>query len=147
MPLALGFSLALSLAITGSTAPPAGGLAAVIAAVPTQTVQQYIENYFTDVPVMIDIARCESHFRQFNTVGGVYRGKTNRYDIGAMQINELYHKEKATDMGLNLSNLEDNVAYARYLYETEGTKPWNSSKVCWSPANANSDTAKVAVVK
>jgi len=49
-----------------------------------------------------------------------------------MQINVLYHAKTAEKLGLNVHDLDDNVAYARYLYEKQGAKPWMSSSACWA---------------
>ena len=48
-----------------------------------------------------------------------------------MQINRYYHEEKANELGYNLEVIEGNMAYAKYLYEKEGSKPWLSSSKCW----------------
>jgi len=50
-----------------------------------------------------------------------------------MQINEYYHTDKAKKLGLNLRTVEGNLAYAKYLYDKEGTQPWISSSKCWNP--------------
>jgi len=100
-----------------------------------QTVEEYVTEYFADAPVMIAIAQCESHFRQFDKSGSIHRGKINRSDLGVMQVNEYYHGEKAKTLGLDLYTIEGNVQYARYLYEKEGTTPWLSSGKCWKPKN------------
>ena len=52
------------------------------------TVEEYVTEYFNDIPIMSDIAFCESTFRQFNENGDTLRGKENYLDIGVMQINE-----------------------------------------------------------
>lgn len=80
---------------------------------------------------MVDIASCESHFRQLNKDGNILRGEQNPLDVGAFQINEHYHLEAAKKMGLDIETLEGNIKYARYLYDTQGTKPWNWSRACW----------------
>lgn len=97
------------------------------------TIQSYLSQYFADTPVLIEIARCESQFRQFIRDGEAIRGRVNKYDVGVMQINELYHLEKAQELGLDISTLDGNLAFAKYLYEKYGTKPWASSSKCWAP--------------
>jgi len=81
---------------------------------------------------MVDIAKCESQFRQTNQNGKVLRGTANSFDVGVMQINEKYHLEKSKKLGLNIYSLEGNMAYARYLYEKEGARPWLASSKCWA---------------
>jgi hypothetical protein len=96
-----------------------------------ENVARYVKDYFHDIPVMNKIAKCESRDRQIDKNGNIVRGRKNTYDIGVMQINELYHAETAKKMGLDLYSIEGNVRYARYLYEKFGTKPWASSAPCW----------------
>lgn len=90
-----------------------------------------VRNYFHDVPVMAEIARCESGFRHTLSDGSILRGRVDYADTGVMQINKRYHQATATAMGLNLDNIYDNMAYARHLYETQGLRPWGSSAGCW----------------
>lgn len=80
---------------------------------------------------MAEIARCESRFRHVGENGSIIRGEENRSDVGVMQINEYYHEKTADTLGIDLYTLDGNLAYARSLYEREGTAPWNASKTCW----------------
>ncbi len=91
-----------------------------------------VREYFKDIPVMIQVARCESTFRHTLADGSVLRGVVDKADLGVMQINTRYHGATAQALGLDLQVLEDNMAYARYLYEKQGTKPWNASAPCWN---------------
>ncbi len=93
--------------------------------------EKYVREYFKDIPIMIQIARCESTFRHLDRDGNIHRGRVNKSDLGVMQINEYYHGETAIKKNLDIYTLEGNMAYARDLYEREGTRPWNSSKPCW----------------
>jgi hypothetical protein len=101
-----------------------------------ETVHEHVVSYFADIPIMASIASCESHFHQFNTDGGVFRGELNTKDVGVMQINEYYHLDEAQSMGINLYTLDGNLEYARHLYEEEGTAPWSSSQYCWSKSSS-----------
>jgi len=124
--------------------------AAVYETVPseTKTVKEYLTEHFADAPIMVKIAQCESRFRQFDRDGNVLRGVHNDKDVGVMQINEFYHKDKAISMGIDLNSIEGNVAYARYLYEREGTTPWASSGKCWKSAGeVASGTSELALNK
>jgi hypothetical protein len=103
------------------------------------TVEEYVNKYFSDIPVLVEVARCESQFRQHNSSGRTLSGLINEYDKGVMQINELYHLEKADKLGLDLGTLEGNTAYARYLFEKKGLWPWNSSSKCWKKTQAYVD--------
>ena len=106
-----------------------------------KNVERFINDYFKDIPVLRDIAKCESRFRHYSKNGNVLTGEENSYDRGVMQINVLYHAETAEKLGLDVHNLNDNVAYARYLYEKQGAKPWMASSACWARFN-QSEIAK-----
>lgn len=93
--------------------------------------ESIVRDYFKDIPVMIQVARCESTFRHTLSDGTVLRGKVDGADTGVMQINKRYHGETAVKLGLDLENIYDNMAYARHLYEKQGTGPWKASKPCW----------------
>lgn len=94
--------------------------------------EEYVRNHFADTPILAEIARCESQFRQFDKkTGEVLRGVVNDRDVGVMQINEYYHLETAEKANINIYTLEGNLEYGRKLYKQFGTDPWNSSKPCW----------------
>ena len=131
MPLTLGIALALSAALSAH-AQATDALVQSSAMPQSQSVEAYVREYFADTPVMAAVAQCESRFRQYDKNGSVLRGEAVAEDVGVMQVNETYHKKTADKLGLNLHTMEGNVSYARYLYEKEGTVPWNSSKKCWS---------------
>jgi hypothetical protein len=57
-------------------------------------------------------------------------GKT--VDIGRYQINNYYWGSKATEMGLNLWDEEDNETMAKWIFKNYGSEPWDSSSVRWS---------------
>lgn len=97
-----------------------------------ETVEAAVRSYFHDIPVMAEVARCESTFRHTLADGSVLRGVVDGADTGVMQINKRYHQAQAESLGLNLDDFEDNMAYARHLYEKQGTQPWNASSPCWS---------------
>jgi len=107
------------------------------------TLAEYVGNYFADAPVLTKVAWCESNFRHLTSDGSVLRGVRNKADIGIMQINELYHREKAKELGMDLDSLDGNLRYARYLYEKEGLQPWKASAACWKKTSA--DIAMTAV--
>lgn len=90
-----------------------------------------VRSYFQDIPVMIEVARCESQFRQNLSDGSVLQGYVDPADTGVMQINKRYHLDTAIAMELDLDDLYDNMAYARNLYERQGTQPWSASMPCW----------------
>lgn len=105
-----------------------------------KAVEAYLRNEFIDEPILVDIARCESSFRQFDSEGHVIRGKVNSGDVGVMQINEKYHAEDAVKLGLNIYTIEGNTAFAKHLYHKYGAQPWSASSKCWS-RNTSADIA------
>lgn len=96
------------------------------------TTQDKVEHYFSDLPIMVDIARCESRFRQHDKSGNILRGVKTPADVGVMQINEKFHLSESKKLGYNIYTLEGNMAYARYLYEKQGARPWLASSHCWA---------------
>ena len=90
-----------------------------------------MREYFSDIPVMIQVARCESTFRHTLADGSVLKGVVDKRDTGVMQINTGYHAATAEKLGLDLTDLYDNMAYARHLYEQQGVQPWSASRPCW----------------
>ena len=95
-----------------------------------------VRDYFSDIPVMIQIARCESQFRHTLADGTILRGKVDPRDMGVMQINTGFHAAEAKQLGLDLSDIHDNMAFARHLYEKQGTQPWKASSQCWNSSVA-----------
>lgn len=90
--------------------------------------------YFKDTPILIKIAGCESTFKHLDKNGKLVRGRVNNQDVGVMQINERYHLEQSKSLGFDIYTLDGNMAYAKYLYEKQGSQPWNSSSKCWKRA-------------
>ncbi|MFA6315003.1 MAG: hypothetical protein WC648_01355 [Candidatus Paceibacterota bacterium] len=97
-----------------------------------QAMEAYLQKEFADTPIMVDIARCESTFRHTDENGSIIRGRVNSADVGVMQINEKYHGEMATKLGIDIYTLEGNVEYAKHLYRDSGGKPWSASSKCWN---------------
>lgn len=97
----------------------------------SKAVEAYVKNQYADEPLLIEIARCESTFRQFDSTGNIIRGKVNNKDVGVMQINEKYHAEDSAKLGYNIYTTEGNVAFGKYLYQKYGSQPWISSSPCW----------------
>lgn len=93
-----------------------------------------VRDYFKDTPVMIEIARCESKFRQFTDSGSVLRGGSASGMVGIFQFFESIHAPIAKKLGHDLTTVDGNLAYAKHLYTSEGTGPWASAKSCWEVA-------------
>lgn len=90
-----------------------------------------VREHFKDVPVMIEIARCESTFRQFDKEGKPLKNPGSTA-TGVMQLMASYHREPARNLGYDIDTLEGNIGYALVLYEQSGTVPWLASAKCWS---------------
>ena len=93
--------------------------------------EEIVRSYFSDLPIMVQIARCESNFKHNLADGSVLKGRVDNDDTGIMQINQRYHKKSAERLNLDLYDIYDNMVYARILYNDLGTKPWNPSAPCW----------------
>ena len=100
-----------------------------------QVMEAYLRKEYADTPILVDIARCESEYRQYDNKGQVVRGRVDRNDVGVMQINERYHLDRAKALGFDLYTVQGNIDYAKALYAKEGSKPWNASAKCWSVGN------------
>ncbi|MBY0537870.1 hypothetical protein K2P47_00540 [Patescibacteria group bacterium] len=90
------------------------------------TIEKRVREYFADAPVMIEIARCESKFRQFTDAGNVLRGGGSTGMVGIFQFYELIHKAPALALGFDIETVEGNIGYARHVFTQEGTRPWAS---------------------
>lgn len=99
-----------------------------------KTTEQAVREYFADIPVMVEIARCESAYRQYEDDGLPLKNREGSSAIGIMQIMASIHEAEAQKIGYDIRTLYGNLAYARYLYEQSGTKPWEESKNCWGSA-------------
>jgi hypothetical protein len=107
------------------------GVALFATAGNSNTVEASVREYFKDTPILAEIAKCESRFRHLDEKGDIVRGEVNNSDIGVMQINTFYHGDEAKKLGFDLKTLNGNMAYAKKLYQKEGSTPWQSSAKCW----------------
>jgi hypothetical protein len=126
-----------SFAATAKTTPPV---------VQTQQeVEKRVREYFKDIPVMIEIARCESNFRQFTDAGNVLRGGDGGGMVGVYQFFESIHAAGAKALGFDIATLEGNLAYARHVYNSEGVTPWEPVRSCFE--KTTTATATLLVTK
>lgn len=94
--------------------------------------------------ILNKIADCESGNRllsgkavkgsatHFNEDGTVLLGIIDKDDTGKYQINSRYHQRTAEAMGIDIWTESGNEAYARHLYQKNGTRDWGASASCWS---------------
>jgi len=130
-----GTSTANSVSIASSSQPHIEQSTSEARFISSKAVEAYVKDQFADEPILVDIARCESTYRQFDQTGNILRGKVNQGDVGVMQINEKYHADEAVKMGINIYTVEGNLQFGRYLYNKYGSDPWSSSAPCWSTGN------------
>lgn len=103
-------------------------------------VKQQVANQFPDVPEMVPVLACESHFEQFCTPDSYGRGLCSiksqgdpllsaTDDVGVAQINIPSWGKLAASLGLNIaSSTADNLAMARIVYQKQGIGAWTCSK-------------------
>lgn len=103
-----------------------------------------VRDYFSASPIMIDIARCESKFRQYTDAGNPLYGGVDGRMVGVYQIYSDVHMNDARSRGFDIETLEGNLAYAKLLFDREGTQPWLSSMPCWGK-EINNDIAAASV--
>lgn len=96
-----------------------------------QQIARELKAYYTEAPILTEIAFCESSYKHIDGEGNVIRGRVDSRDVGVMQINERYHLETAQKLGYDIHTIEGNMAYAKYLYDKQGTRPWSASEPCW----------------
>jgi hypothetical protein len=95
------------------------------------------EKYQVDEKLAREIIRCEGG----NKLDALNRNKDKSgnvwsVDFGPMQINDYFHKDTMTKLGLDFNNGYDTLEYGMRLLSTEGTGPWSASKNCWYPSLA-----------
>lgn len=112
--------------IAGGMLNPITSYATIEKLVPVETVS----------PVLERIAKCESDSNHFDKNGQVLvrgnNGDRTSVDVGRYQINMKHWGAKATELGFDLFNEEDNAKMAKWLYGQFGTEPWVHSKKCWN---------------
>ena len=107
------------------------------------TVETKVREFFKDAPAMIEVARCESKFRQFTDSGNPLRSNGM---IGVFQFYESIHAPGAKALGFDLTTLDGNLGYAKHIYETEGLTPWNGSRFCWETASYPTTAATTVTI-
>lgn len=105
-------------------------------------VLEAVEDAFGDDHVMVDVARCESSFRQFNSSGDVLVNSIGA--TGVFQILQRVHEDIAEDFGYDIYTTEGNIDYAMELYEADGLKPWSASSLCWDDGTIEESNPETA---
>lgn len=94
-------------------------------------VEARVREYYADEPILVAIASCESEFRHYDQQGNVLQNKQGSSATGVMQIMASVHESEAQKLGWSIRDFDGNLAYARHLYATQGTTPWEASRYCW----------------
>lgn len=90
-------------------------------ALATTSIQDMVSSAFPDAPVMLRIARAESHL--IPTAKNPHSTATGLFQV-------LNGTAKAYGCGIQ-TDPEQSIECARKIYDAEGTTPWNSSKANW----------------
>lgn len=94
-----------------------------------ESIIEKVRQAFPDAPIMLEVARCESQYKI--TAHNTALNKDGTTDGGIFQLNSV-HNQELTALGLDKFDLEDNIRFARILYDRNGLQPWKSSEDCWS---------------
>lgn len=89
-----------------------------------ERITRKIKAAFPDAPIMVRVARAESELKSV-------WGRIDPDDCGIFQINQRYHGKAMAELGLDCMNENDNIAFAKILYEKFGLRPWLASKDKW----------------
>jgi hypothetical protein len=93
-----------------------------------------IHNVFPDAPIMERVAKCEG-IKNGKLDPDVVNPTNDSYDTGIFQISMLYHGDRIKAMGLDMTDVIDNLHFARILYDESGLQPWEASRHCWMRAH------------
>ncbi len=89
-----------------------------------------IRALFPDAPIMVRVAMCESGLVHMEN-GDLKRGYADGLDVGVFQVRLPAHGQEMRRRGLSPYRLDEYLAYVRHLFDTQGLKPWKSSRKCW----------------
>jgi membrane-bound lytic murein transglycosylase MltF len=88
-------------------------------------IKREIREVFVEIPELaIAIANCESRLKPDarNPVTP---------DTGIFQINNVHKKDWEAQGYTDMTDPEQNIAYAHSLYKRDGLSPWKPSQTCW----------------
>lgn len=89
-----------------------------------EEVRMKILETFPNAPIMVRVAACESGLNPLADREGL------NVDVGLFQINQV-HLDRLNELGLDRRDIDDNLKYARILYDESGLDPWYMSEHCW----------------
>lgn len=83
-------------------------------------IKELIRETFKEDPVTaLKVAACESGFNPDAT----HKNNDGTTDKGIFQLNSV-HKKELVRLGLDPTDVKDNIKYAHMLYKKEGWTPW-----------------------
>jgi hypothetical protein len=105
--------------------------------IPIKTIDSEINRlsikYSVDKKLAMSIINCESQFKG-NAVNHnkLDDGTIWSTDKGLWQINDYFHKETMSKLGLDINNQFDSLEYGFILFKSQGVSPWSASSKCWA---------------
>lgn len=97
----------------------------------TDLISHYAELYGVNERLARNIIQCESQGNPKALNYNYRNGEVWSTDKGYWQINNYYHQERMTELGLDINNPVDNLKFGFMLLSEQGTEPWNASAKCW----------------
>lgn len=94
-------------------------------------VKAAVEAAFGKGSIMVAVARCESHFQQFNLDGTLLMNAQGVDALGIFQIRWSVHGDFALSLGYDIRTQQGNIDYAKYLKKHQKLRPWKSTATCW----------------
>lgn len=95
------------------------------------------KDFFTGYQDLKEICACETTWNKeaepVHSINGavvINKDSVIGTDVGICQINTYYHEKRAKQLGYDLYELEDNIAFAKLLFNEQGVTPWKWSKKC-----------------
>lgn len=96
--------------------------------------KEVVEERFGKNHPLVQVARCESGYRQYNDDGSLLENPSPKSSAsGIFQILRITHGPTAESMGMDITTPEGNMDYAEYLYNKNGLSDWSESRSCWGP--------------
>ncbi len=99
--------------------------------------ESFLRSYFHDIPIMVEIARCESEFENVQSNNTLSYGREKSF--GFFQIHAPNWHDIAVRLGLPdyQTDAMQNVLMARHILDVQGFRAWQSTKHCWGPRVRN----------
>lgn len=110
----------------------------------SESIKQRIVMEFGNLaPIMLQIAQCESGFRQYDIFGNIVESYTG--DRGVWQINVRTWYGEMKEMGIDPDTIDGNFAAAHYVLQKQGLKAWACYGIVGYPQPPASQSDKTPV--